>query len=109
MNIKTAEEINSQNEGEETEETSSTEEWREFLADYEAWVDGYIAVIKKYKANPSDLSILSEYTSLVTELAEWTEEANDLSNSIVDIEDAAEYSAELMRIAAKIATAAEEQ
>lgn len=84
------------------------EGWREFLKEYEEWVDKYIAVVKKYNANPSDLSILTEYTSLVTELAEWTEKADDFSDSIVDVDDAAEYSAELMRIAAKLADAAGE-
>ena len=76
------------------------------IKEYEEWVDKYIAVVKKYNANPTDLSILSEYTSLVTELADWTERADDVSDSIEDIEDAAEYSAELMRIAAKLADAA---
>ena len=85
---------------------TSNDDWRDFLKEYEEWVDKYIAVVKKYNANPTDLSILSEYTSLVTELADWTERADDVSDSIEDIEDAAEYSAELMRIAAKLADAA---
>lgn len=89
-------------------DASADEGWREFLKEYEEWVDKYIAVVKKYNANPSDLSILTEYTSLVTELAEWTEKADDFSDSIVDVDDAAEYSAELMRIAAKLADAAGE-
>ncbi len=85
---------------------TSNDDWRDFLKEYEEWVDKYIAVVKKYNANPTDLSILTEYTSLVTELADWTERADDVSDSIADIEDAAEYSAELMRIAAKLADAA---
>ncbi|MBQ5911257.1 MAG: hypothetical protein IIW94_04550 [Clostridia bacterium] len=91
---------------ESSEETSTDDGWRDFLKEYEEWADKYIAVVKKYKSNPSDLSILTEYTSLITELADWTERADDLSNSIVDVKDAAEYSAELVRIAAKIAEAA---
>lgn len=106
-----------EDENDDTTKTNSTEVssndasddgWRDFLKEYEEWVDKYIAVIKKYKSNPSDMSILTEYTSLVTELAEWTEKADGLSDSIVDAEDAAEYPAELMRIAAKIADAAGE-
>ena len=87
---------------------NSNDGWKAFLKEYEEWADKYISVMKKYKANPTDLSILSEYTTLVAELADWTERADDISNEIVDISDAAEYSAEIIRIAAKIAKAAEE-
>ena len=86
----------------------SSEQWKEFLREYEEWVDKYIIVLKKQKANPSDLSILADYTSLVAELAEWSEKADEIGDSIVDVEDAAEYSAEVIRIAAKIAKATEE-
>ena len=92
---------------ESSDDTSALEDadWKDFLKEYEEWVDKYIAVVKKYKANPTDLSILSEYSSLMGELTDWTERADDISDSIVDVEDAAEYSAELVRIAAKLADA----
>ena len=104
-----AKDVSSKNEASEDnsskDKTTSDDAWRNFLKEYEEWVDKYIAVIKKYNANPTDLSILTEYTSLMTELADWTAEADDISDSIVDVEDAAEYSAELIRIAAKLAEA----
>ena len=49
----------------------------------------------------------SEDTATTSSIEESSEETStDLSNSIVDVKDAAEYSAELVRIAAKIAEAA---
>ncbi|MBQ1186287.1 MAG: hypothetical protein IIX54_01185 [Clostridia bacterium] len=89
-----------------SDESSTDDSWREFLKEYEEWADKYIAVVKKYKANPTDLSILTEYTSLITELSDWTTRADDISSSIVDVKDATEFSTELARIAAKIADAA---
>ncbi len=89
-------------------ETSSNVEWKQFLKEYEEWVDRYIEVLKKYKANPSDMSILSDYTEMMTELTEWSEKADEVQ---ADLENAspqelAEYSKEVARIATKIAEAA---
>ena len=91
-----------------SKESASNDAWRDFLKEYEEWVDQYIKVVKKYKSNPADLSILTEYTKLMTELSDWSSRADDVGDSIVDASDAAEYSAEIMRIAAKLAKAAEE-
>lgn len=94
--------------GDTSSETTSNIEWREFLKEYEEWVDKYIEVLKKYKSNPSDMSILSDYTEMMTELTEWSEKADDMQ---ADLENAspkelAEYSKEVARIATKLAEAA---
>ncbi len=82
-----------------------SEDWRQFLADYEAWVDDYIALFKKYKENPSDLSILADYTKMLYEMTEWSEKAGNMELEIEDTKEALEYSTELLRIAAKLAEA----
>ncbi|MBE7021790.1 MAG: hypothetical protein E7414_01025 [Ruminococcaceae bacterium] len=83
-------------------------EWKEFLKEYETWVDKYIEITKKSKANPSDMSILSDYTEMMKELTDWSTKAEDMEKALKDASSAelAEYSAELARIAAKIAQAA---
>ena len=85
-----------------------TAQWRKFLADYEAWVDSYITVVQKYKANPTDFTILAEYTEMAIELAKWSEEADEMAASLnnASVQELAEYSAELSRIALKLAQAA---
>ena len=86
--------------------TGDDAEWKQFLKDYEAWVDDYIAIVKKYKDNPSDMTILSDYTEMVSEMADWTERADEIELELEDTSAAIEYSAELLRIAGKLAEAA---
>ena len=90
---------------EKNENSSNDAEWKQFLKDYEGWVDNYIEITKKYKANPSDLSILTDYTEMVSELTEWSEKADEIELELKDSDAALEYSNELMRIANKLAEA----
>ena len=87
------------------ESQTSNTDWRQFLKDYEAWVDNYITVINKYKNNPSDLTILSEYTELAADASEWALKADDVELEINDADEALEYSKEVLRIAQKLANA----
>lgn len=85
--------------------TADDVEWKQFLKDYEAWVDDYIEIVKKYKDNPSDMSILSDYTEMVSEIADWSERAEEIELELEDTSVALEYSTELLRIAGKLAEA----
>ena len=69
-----------------------------FIKDYEAFANSYIKILKKYKANPSDASILTEYADAAQKAAEMQKGANDCSD--------AKYASKLMEIANKIAKAA---
>lgn len=90
------------------QETSDTIEWKEFLSEYEAWVDQYIVMMKKYKENPSDLTLLADYSNMMTEMADWAEKTEKMQVELENASSAelAEYSAALAKIAAKIAQAA---
>ena len=90
-----------------TEETES-KEWKKFLKEYEEWVDKYVKILKKYNENPGDMSILSDYTKMAAELAKWQTKTDEVQKELEDAspEELAEYSAELLRIAAKISEAA---
>lgn len=94
-----------------SEETAGKEEknddapWKKFLKEYEDWVDNYIAVLNKYKEDPTELSVLSDYSKMIADLADWTGRIEDVQDSIMDVDDAVEYSKEILRIAAKLADA----
>lgn len=89
------------------ENSNNDAEWKEFLKDYEEWVDDYIAIVKKQKENPTDMSILADYTKMLTDLTEWTEKADDIAESIEGTDDALEYSKEVLRIAGKLTEVSE--
>ena len=52
------------------------------------------------------MSILSDYTEMVSEMAEWTERADKIELELEDTDAALEYSKEVLRIAGKLAEAA---
>ena len=82
---------------------STTVEWKQFLKDYEAWVDSYIALMAKYEKNPTDITILADYTASVLKLAEWAEKAEAMEDALDDDPAALkEYLAMLARIVTKL-------
>ncbi|MBQ3551281.1 MAG: hypothetical protein IJA41_09935 [Clostridia bacterium] len=87
--------------------TADTPEWKQFILEYNNWVDSYIEVLKKYKSNPTDISIMVDYTEMISDMAEWSEKADVISDELADSPEAAlEYASELAKIAARIAEAA---
>ena len=87
------------------DEKAEEAEWRQFIQEYDEWVDDYIAILKKYKDNPTDMSILSDYTEMMNDLAKWAERADKIELELQDTEAALEYSAALLKIADKLAKA----
>lgn len=85
------------------EEPEETVEWRQFLQEYEAWVDDYISIVKKYKENPTDMTILTDYMEMLSDLTQWSQKADKIQGSILDTSEALEYSKEMLRIAGKLA------
>ncbi len=84
-------------------ETVETVEWKQFLQEYEAWVDDYISIVKKYEENPTDMTILTDYMEMLSNLTQWTQKADNIQGSILDTNEALEYSKEMLRIAGKLA------
>lgn len=80
--------------------TSSTD-WKKWLSDYEAWVDKYIEVYNKYKNNPTDSSLYSEYMSLMADMTKWSEQSSNLQNNLT-ASDYAEFLETYSRIANKL-------
>lgn len=85
--------------------SSSSSEWKQFLKDYEAWVDKYVAFMKKYKnASTSDMaSMMSEYSSLMSDLTSWSEKSKNMQSSLSG-SDLTEYINTLSRITQKLSS-----
>ncbi len=85
--------------------SSSSSEWKQLLKDYEAWVDKYIAFMKKYKnASASDLaSMMSDYSSLMSDMATWSEKTKNMQNKLSG-SDLTEYISTLSRITQKLSS-----
>ena len=77
-------------------------EWKQFLKEYEEWVDDYVALYKKYEKNPTDMSLLGEYTAMAAKAAEWSRRADEIEESIKDEKDLAEFTKEYLRITNKL-------
>ena len=82
---------------------SSNYDWKQFLKDYEEWVDSYVILLNKYKNNPSDLSILTDYIEQIEKLDEWSEKAEQVEIDLENDYDALkEYLEMLTRIIKKL-------
>jgi hypothetical protein len=77
---------------------SNNSECDEFLEGYENFMDNYIVILKKSKADPTDMSIMTEYMSLMTEASEWTSKTPDCTDM--------EFLGKLSKIQMKMASAA---
>lgn len=81
-------------------EVETTDDWKEFLAEYDAWVDEYIVVFNKYKNNRQDKDILLEYAKMQQQLAEWNEKTEEY---VIKLEITPEVLEEYTNAIAKIA------
>jgi hypothetical protein len=64
-----------------SEEESPSDEWNEVLDGYEDYVDDYSAILKKQKADPTDMSIMTEYQALMQKGSEWSTKMSEMSSS----------------------------
>jgi hypothetical protein len=58
--------------------SSSCEQW---LKEYDSWVTKYIAFMRKYKKNPADMSMLSDYSRLTSEMTKWANGNSDCDDA----------------------------
>lgn len=62
------------------DESSPSDEWNETLDGYEEYVDDYVSLIKKQKADPSDMSIMTEYQELMQKGTEWSTKMSEMAS-----------------------------
>ncbi len=99
----TSEEENVENDN---TDNASDEDWRQFLKEYELWMEDYISFRKKYAENPTDASYIADYAKFMSRLSEWSEKAKNIENSLKDASPDVlrEYYETLSRIIKKINT-----
>lgn len=83
------------------DDSSSSDEWDSVLDDYESYVDDYVAIIKKQKENPADMSIMTEYQELMQKDTEWSTKMSEMSSNF-----GPEQLSRMLEIQAKLSTAA---
>ena len=81
----------------EVESTESKSDCDEFIKDYEEFVNSYIKIAKKMKANPTDMTIMSEYTEMASKATTMQTKAGDCTDAV--------YVDKLAKLATKLATA----
>lgn len=62
------------------DDSSPSDEWNETLDDYEEYVDEYVSLIKKQKADPTDMSIMTEYQELMQKGTKWSTKMSEMSS-----------------------------
>lgn len=78
-----AEEFDKDSEGSvsvDNEDSTGNSDCDQMLADYENFMNDYVSILKQYKEDPSDVSVLSDYQRLMTESAEWSTKISDCAN-----------------------------
>jgi hypothetical protein len=94
---------NGNNSSNDNNTNTSDSGWREFLVAYEAWVDSYVEFMKKYSANPTDISLLSDYMEFMQKTVEWAEKADEWEDDLSG-DDLIEYLATITRIIGKLSS-----
>lgn len=79
--------------------TKSSGDCDEFLKGYENFMEQYIDIMKKMQNNPNDNSVMTDYTTMMTEATEWADKTADCAED-------AKFAAKLTEIQMKIANAA---
>lgn len=87
------------------EPSATTSTWKEFLTEYDACVDRYIEMTQKYQKNPTDPTLLADYTKMAEEAGEWATRAQKLENELkgASASELAEYTAQLKPIVENLA------
>jgi len=77
--------------------------FKKSMDDYAAFMDKYVDVMKRYKASPSDATVMAEYAEFVKKYAEFTESIKKVDQSSLSAADAAYYLEVTSRVTKKLA------
>ena len=84
----------------ETTDEGDSGEWDSLLDDYESFADDYIAALKKQKADPTDMSVMTDMAALAPKAAEWSTKMSEAAATL-----SAEQAGRMTKIGNKIAAA----
>ena len=83
--------------------SSSDASWSKALDDYERFVDEYVVFMKKYQANPNDMTMLTQYASMLEKLQEAADSIEKVQGSLSEA-DLASFMVRYSKITAKLAS-----
>lgn len=81
-------------------------EFKKAMDDYEAFYDEYCEFMNEYKSNPTDLSLISKYSSLMSKAADMNELFGAWDQDEMSAEELKYYLEVSSRVAQKIVDAA---
>ena len=84
-----------------------TPSFKETMDSYEAFFDSYIEFTKKYKENPGDLTMISEYADYMSKYTDYMSKLTAIDTDTLSVADLAYYNEVHTRILKKIAEAEE--
>ena len=74
-----------------TDSSAIRPEFKQTMDNYEAWFDHYCEVMKAYKENPSDINLLTEMTSLLSEEVTMLDQLEKMDQSEMNAAELAYY------------------
>lgn len=77
-------------------------EFKAAMDSYEEFFDEYVTIMKKYKANPTDMSILSDYAKYMGQYADMMQKFEKWENEVLNAAEAAYYVDVQARITKKL-------
>ena len=77
-------------------------EFKDAMDRYEAFYDEYCDFMKKYKANPTDMTLLGEYTNMVSKLADMDAKFNAWDESTMNAVELKYYAEVNNRVVQKL-------
>ena len=89
-----------------TDNDTVTPSFKEMMDSYEAFFDEYIDFMKKYKENPNDLSLISEYTEYLSKYSDYMSKLSAVDTDSLSAADLAYYTEVNARITKKLAEVA---
>lgn len=69
---------------------------------YEKFIDEYVAFMKKYNANPTDISLLSDYAAFMSDYAEYVEDFEKWEAEELNSAELAYYADVQLRVSKKM-------
>ena len=96
------------NETKTTAHTGLSKEFKEAMDSYEAFIDEYVAFMKKYSdSNGTDMSLISDYTKYMTKLDDANKKFEKWNDSNMNAEESAYYIQVQTRVNKKLLEAAQ--
>lgn len=83
-------------------------DFKEAMDSYESFMNEYVEFMKKYKANPSDLSLLADYSSFMSRYAEFVDKFDSWENQDLNTKESAYYIDVQARVSKKLLEVADQ-